>query len=136
MLVEVRRVRLGFLGKLGVDDLAVAVGEERGAAVFAVLRGEGAGELLHLIHAALGALKQPPTRRPGARIPARAPVGRPTDAVRAPALAADAKADPILVDAFFADPRHHRVQLARFRLERILEEGDRRADAEGAHATV
>ena len=40
--VEVRGLRVRFLGKLGVDDLALGVGEERRAAVLAVLGREGA----------------------------------------------------------------------------------------------
>src|SRR5260221_150709 len=65
-----RSLGVGFLGKLGVDDLALRVGEERRAAVFAVFGGEGSGELLHVGDAALGELCHHLVEGAGMRVPA------------------------------------------------------------------
>ena len=114
----------------------LGIGEERRAAVVAVLRLEGARELLHFRHAALRQLREQVLDGAGARALVLAPVERPDDAVRHVAVAVHGEAHAVLVHALLAEARDDRAQLRRIHLQGVLQERHARADGVGAHAPV
>jgi hypothetical protein len=118
---EMRGLRVGFLGQLRVHDLAFGVGEERRAAILAILRRERSGELLHFGDAALGELLQHLVDGTGSRVLVFAPIERPDDAVRDLVLCGPAEGRRGTRRRAPRRIRDDGLQLAALAVERVLE---------------